>query len=77
MNFTKEIINLSGLDDNQIKNKLSELNIALTPEEGKKIQNEMQNKPLIFDSRNIINSSTGSASCILGFKKRNFIFFIN
>ena len=38
MNFTKETIDLSGLNDNQIKNKLSELNIALTPEEGKKIR---------------------------------------
>ena len=45
MDFTKEIIDLSGLDDNQIKSKLSELNIALTPEEGKKIQNEMLGRP--------------------------------
>ena len=35
MNFTKEIIDLSGLNDNQIKSKLSELSIALTPEEAK------------------------------------------
>ena len=45
MNFTKEIIDLSGLNNNQIKSKLSELNIALTPEEGKKIQNEMLGRP--------------------------------
>ena len=41
MNFTKETIDLSGLNDDQIKEKLSELNIPLTPEEGRKIQHEM------------------------------------
>ena len=41
MSFTKETIDLSGLNDDQIKEKLSELNIALTPEEGRKIQHEM------------------------------------
>ena len=41
MSFTKETIDLSGLNDDQIKEKLSELNIPLTPEEGRKIQHEM------------------------------------
>ena len=41
MSFTKETIDLSRLNNNQIKSKLSELNIALTPEEGIKIQEEM------------------------------------
>lgn len=41
MSFTKETIDLSGLNNTQIKKTLSDLNIALTPEEGKKIQNEM------------------------------------
>ena len=45
MSFTKETIDLSGLNNNQIKSKLSELNIALTPEEGIKIQEEMLGRP--------------------------------
>ena len=45
MSFTKETIDLSGLNNNQIKSKLSELNIALTPEEGRKIQEEMLGRP--------------------------------
>ena len=41
MAFTKEIINLSGLSDSDIKSKLLELNIPLTVEEARKIQNDM------------------------------------
>ena len=50
MNFTKEIIDLSGLDDNQIKSKLSELNIALTPEEGKKFKMKCLVGPLLLQN---------------------------
>ena len=62
MNFTKEIIDLSGLDDNQIKSKLSELNIALTPEEGKKIQNEMLGRPPSL-AELVLFSIQGSEHC--------------
>ena len=41
MNFTKETIDISGLKNEEIKEKLSDLNIPLTPKEAKKIQNEM------------------------------------
>ena len=62
MGFTKEIIDLSGLDDNQIKNKLSGLNIALTPEEGKKIQNEMLGRPPSL-AELVLFSIQGSEHC--------------
>ena len=62
MNFTKEIIDLSGLNDNQIKSKLSELNIALTPEEGKKIQNEMLGRPPSL-AELVLFSIQGSEHC--------------
>jgi len=62
MDFTKEIIDLSGLDDNQIKSKLSELNIALTPEEGKKIQNEMLGRPPSL-AELVLFSIQGSEHC--------------
>ncbi len=48
MSFTKETIDLSGLNDDQIKEKLSELNITLTPKEGRKIQDEMLRKIQFF-----------------------------
>ena len=41
MNFTKEIVDFSNLNSNQISLKLRELNIPLTPEEALKIQNDM------------------------------------
>ena len=41
MAFTNEIVDLAGLSDQEIKNKLIELNIPLTVEEAIKIQNEM------------------------------------
>jgi len=62
MGFTEEIIDLSGLDDNQIKSKLSELNIALTPEEGKKIQNEMLGRPPSL-AELVLFSIQGSEHC--------------
>ena len=45
MTFTKEIVDLSNLDTDQISSKLKELNIPLTPEEALKIQNEMLGRP--------------------------------
>ena len=62
MNFTKEIIDLSGLNYSQIKSKLSELNIALTPEEGKKIQNEMLGRPPSL-AELVLFSIQGSEHC--------------
>jgi phosphoribosylformylglycinamidine synthase len=41
MAFTKEIIDFAGLSDSEIKYKLTELNIPLTPDEALKIQNDM------------------------------------
>jgi len=41
VNFTKEIVDFSNLNSNQISLKLRELNIPLTPEEALKIQNDM------------------------------------
>ena len=41
MAFTKETVDFSGLSDHQIRARLSELNISITPDEAIKIQNEM------------------------------------
>ena len=41
MGFTKEIIDFTDLSENQVRDKLSEYNIPLTPDEVRKIQNEM------------------------------------
>ena len=41
MGFTKEIIDFTDLSENQVRDKLSEYNISLTPDEARKIQNEM------------------------------------
>ena len=62
MSFTKETIDLSGLNDNQIKAKLSELNIPLTPEEGKKIQHEMLGRPASL-AELVLFSIQGSEHC--------------
>ena len=62
MSFTKETIDLSGLNNNQIKKKLSELNIALTPAEGKKIQNEMLGRPPSL-AELVLFSIQGSEHC--------------
>ena len=48
MTFTKEIVDLSNLDTDQISSKLKELNIPLTPEEALKIQNEMLGRHLRY-----------------------------
>ena len=41
MGFTKEIIDFTDLSENQVRDKLSEYNIPLTPDEARKIQSEM------------------------------------
>ena len=62
MNFTKETIDISGLKDDEIKEKLSDLNIPLTPEEAKKIQNEMLGRaPSLAEL--ILFSIQGSEHC--------------
>ena len=62
MSFTKETIDLSGLNDDQIKEKLSELNIPLTPEEGRKIQHEMLGRPPSL-AELVLFSIQGSEHC--------------
>ena len=62
MSFTKETIDLSGLNNNQIKSKLSELNIALTPEESIKIQEEMLGRPASI-AELVLFSIQGSEHC--------------
>ena len=62
MSFTKETIDLSGLNNNQIKNKLSGLNIALTPEEGIKTQEEMLGRPASI-AELVLFSIQGSEHC--------------
>ena len=41
MAFTKEIVDFSGLNENQRRLKLSKLNIPLTPDEVQKIQHDI------------------------------------
>ena len=62
MSFTKETIDLTGLDDNQIKEKFAELNIPLSPQEGKKIQYEMLGRPPSFTEL-VLFSIQGSEHC--------------
>ena len=62
MSFTKETIDLTGLNDNQIKAKLSDLNIPLSPEEGKKIQYEMLGRPPSL-AELVLFSIQGSEHC--------------
>ena len=62
MSFTKETIDLTGLDDNQIKAKFTELNIPLSPQEGKKIQHEMLGRPPSFTEL-VLFSIQGSEHC--------------
>ena len=62
MNFTKETIDISGLKNEEIKEKLSDLNIPLTPKEAKKIQNEMLGRaPSLAEL--ILFSIQGSEHC--------------
>ena len=62
MRFTQETIDLTGLNDSQIRSKLSELNIPLTPEEGKKIQHEMLGRPPSL-AELVLFSIQGSEHC--------------
>ena len=62
MSFTEEIVDLTGLNDEQIKTKLSELNIPLTPEEAKKIQHEMLKRPPSL-AELVLFSIQGSEHC--------------
>ena len=62
MSFTKETIDLTGLNDNQIKAKFAELNIPLSPQEGKKIQHEMLGRPPSFTEL-VLFSIQGSEHC--------------
>ena len=41
MGFTKEIVDFTDLSEKQVRDKLLEYNIPLTPDEARKIQNEM------------------------------------
>lgn len=62
MSFTKEIVDFSGLTDQDIKKKLYELNIPLTVKEALKIQNEMLGRaPSLAEL--ILFSIQGSEHC--------------
>ena len=62
MSFTNEIIDLTGLSEKKIKEKLSALNIALTVKEALKIQNEMLGRaPSIHEL--VLFSIQGSEHC--------------
>ena len=62
MSFTKEVVDFKNLDTDSIKEKLSQLNIPLTPEEALKIQNEMlERAPSIAEL--VLFSIQGSEHC--------------
>ena len=62
MAFTLEIIDFDGLSDSAIKAKLSELNIPLTTNEARKIQNDMLGRaPSLTEL--ILFSIQGSEHC--------------
>ena len=62
MAFTKETVDFSGLSDHQIKARLSELNISITPDEAVKIQSEMLGRaPSIAEL--VLFSIQGSEHC--------------
>ena len=62
MSFTKETVDLAGLSDDQIKQRLTDLNIAITPQEALKIQNEMLGRPPSI-SELVLLSIQGSEHC--------------
>ena len=62
MAFTKETIDLSKLNTQEIKAKLSNLNIPLTTSEALKIQNEMLKRPPSL-AELILFSIQGSEHC--------------
>jgi len=60
--FTKEIVDFSGLSDDQVRAKLLELNISITPGEAIKIQSEMLGRaPSIAEL--VLFSIQGSEHC--------------
>ena len=62
MSFTKEVVDFKNLDTDSIKERLSQLNIALTPEEALKIQHEMlERAPSIAEL--VLFSIQGSEHC--------------
>ena len=62
MAFTKEIVDFAGLSDSEIKSKLTELNIPLTPDEALKIQIDMlERAPSLAEL--ILFSIQGSEHC--------------
>ena len=62
MAFTKETIDFAGLSDSDIKAKLAELNIPLTTDEVRKIQNDMLGRaPSLAEL--ILFSIQGSEHC--------------
>lgn len=62
MAFTKEIVDFSGLSDDQVRAKLLELNISITPGEAIKIQSEMLGRaPSIAEL--VLFSIQGSEHC--------------
>tara|TARA_Y200000002_G_scaffold32335_2_gene23832 strand:- start:5985 stop:8318 length:2334 start_codon:yes stop_codon:yes gene_type:complete len=62
LSFTKETVDLAGLSDDQIKQRLTDLNIAITPQEALKIQNEMLGRPPSI-SELVLFSIQGSEHC--------------
>ena len=62
MGFTKEIIDFTDLSENQVRDKLSEYNIPLTPDEARKIQSEMLGRAPSL-SELVLFSIQGSEHC--------------
>ena len=62
MSFTKEIIDFTDLSENQVRDKLSEYNIPLTPDEVRKIQSEMLGRAPSL-SELVLFSIQGSEHC--------------
>ena len=62
MAFTKDTINFLGLSNSQIKSKLLELSISITPDEAKMIQSEMLGRaPSVAEL--VLFSIQGSEHC--------------
>jgi len=62
VSFTKETINFEGLSKKEIKIKLAELNISLSPDEVVKIQKKMLGRPPSF-AELVLFSIQGSEHC--------------
>ena len=74
MAFTKEIVDFSGLSDAQIKDRLLELNISITPSEALKIQNDMLGRaPSIAEL--VLFSIQGSEHCSYKSSRRHLTQF--